>query len=48
MWTWRGEGELLGGEHIVGLGDTGRVIGERHRAVVELRIGGGHDELLRG
>ena len=36
----RGHRELLGGEHVVRLGDPGRIVGERHAAVVRSdRIG---------
>ena len=33
-----GQRELLGGQHVVGLGDPGRIAGQRHRAVVQARI----------
>ena len=36
-----GHRELLGGEHVVGLGDPARVVGQRDRLVAQRRVGRG-------
>ena len=40
--------ELLGGEHVVGLGDAGRIVGQLDGPVVKDRVGRRHPEFLRG
>ena len=44
----RRQGELLGGQDVVGLGDPGGITGQRHRPVMERGVAGGHAELLGG